>query len=81
MFEIRIHGRGGQGVVTAAELGCRGHDLPVDLAGHRVGRWSRQMQHGQPGVLRAVADHHADELAHVSIHKGHSMEPPDLRAW
>ena len=67
-------------VVAPAQFVGGRDDLPIDLAGHRVRRGARQQQHGQPGILRAVADHHVDELAHLSVHKGHSM-PPDLRAW
>src|SRR5512135_410831 len=33
MFQIRIHGRGGQGVVTAAEM--------LSLAAFREGRWAQ----------------------------------------
>ena len=33
MFQIRIHGRGGQGVVTAAELGLPGLALHLGIIG------------------------------------------------
>ena len=63
-------------VIAPAQLAGSGHDLPVDLAGHRVGRRPRHKQHGQAGILRAVADHDADELAQWR----HPI-PPDFRAW
>ena len=63
---------------VGADIGGTFTDLIAWSEGHRpvLDKTPSTLDTQADGILRAVADHGADEFAH----SGHSIEPPALRA-